>query len=162
MDELNESRYIEMPEFGPLKIELEDWRMLVRHVKALCGNESVSFLSPWQDVIFVIISCNEGGAEKNRILLLPVNVRCDDSISNWMKKLKNVVAFGYVRGNSDSIKPDDEDVALSVQIDAIFCKPIYYIIMNMKFEYEVYKSPIENLYGLLQPANENDDSAKSC
>jgi hypothetical protein len=152
MDKLNKSRYIAMPKFGPLEIEFEDWKMLVRHVKALCRNESVSFLSPWQDVIFVVISCNEDGAEKNRILFLPVNVRCDDSILNWMKKLKNVVAFGYVRGNSDSIKPDDEDVALSVQIDAIFRKPIYYIIMNRNFEYEIYKNPMDKLYGLMQPA----------
>ncbi len=59
-----------------------------------------------------------------------------------------------VKKEITTLEPVDYDVKLSVQIDKAVGRPIYYIIMNKKFEYNIYKSPAESLYGLMKPAEE--------
>jgi hypothetical protein len=173
------------PELGPLKIEPDDWKMLVRHAKAFCGVNPYSKSA--LDLTFVIV--REG--ENNRLFILPSGNRENWDIPALVKGFsKTVLAFGYVKGVSEAekiaaggegindgftswhpsesvpgsaekvkkdittLEPVDFDVKLSVEIDKAVGRPIYYIIMNRKFEYNVYKSPMESLYGLLQPSEE--------
>jgi hypothetical protein len=54
----------------------------------------------------------------------------------------------------DSLLPEEQDIILSVAIDSRLKKPIYYIIMDRKFEYHVYKTPMEKLFGILEPVKQ--------
>jgi hypothetical protein len=152
-----------IPELGPLKIGHDDWQMLVRQTKAFCGkNPSLDFCT--SDVCFIIVK--EG--QRNRILLLPFSNREIVEIPAWVKPFSKImVAFGYVKGittsfgnpdeetkESSSTKPVSSDVKLSVELDNIVGRPLYYVIMNRNFEYEVYKTPMENLFGILTPVTE--------
>ncbi len=160
---------IAQPQVGPFKIKPEDWQMLVRHTKAFSHNPT--FATYAAETVFVIVSENKNA----RMLLLPVITKTDMQIPDYVRMLsKDIVAFGYVRGESEndnaifefsneprkttnSLDPADADVKLSVEIDKIAGKPVYYIIINRKFEYEIYRTPTESLYGILQPAQEESE-----
>jgi hypothetical protein len=186
---LSARELIQVPKLGPLDIEPEDWRMLVRHVKAFSKEfeqvkwnpdaptgEKLFFL----DTLFAVTRSNGN----HRIFLLPTSWRGDEAIPNFIKGFQSIVAFGIVKAMSNinranaeskkltlddtqvkkkynelvySLEPDTEDVKLSVLLDKAIGKPIYYIIMNVKFEYEIYKTPLENLYGILQPVEEESE-----
>jgi len=130
------------------------------------------------DILFVITRSSNG---RHRLFLLPTYWRSDNFISEWVKGFEAPVAFGIVKSLSNltraldeakklnapedmklkkvdelvySLEPDTQDVKLSVELDKTVGKPLYYIIMNRKFEYDIYKSPIQNVLGLLQPADE--------
>ena len=159
---------IVIPELGPLKIGHDDWSMLVRQTKAFCGKNPSWDFNP-SDVCFIIVK--EG--QRNRILLLPFSNRESIEIPAWVKPFSSImVAFGYVKGITDefrgetdaeagksalTLKPATSDVKLSVELDKNITetvrepKSIYYIIMNRNFEYVVYRTPIKNLFGLMQP-----------
>ncbi len=157
---------IAVPRLGPFKINHEDWQMLVRHAKAFAQNPVFPMFAP--ETVFVIVS--EKG--NPRILLLPVTSKTDMQLPDYVRMLsKDILAFGYVRGESesdgfssefknesrntkDSVEPTDADAKLSVEIDRILGKPVCYIIMNRKFDYDIYKTPIDSLYGILQPMQE--------
>ena len=158
------------PQIGPLKIQPEDWQMLVRQAKAFASPKS-AYLTPAAETVFVVAS--ESG--NPRILLLPVINKTDMLLPDYVRTLSEaILAFGYVRGESEwdnlpselrnepreaknSLEPTNADVKLSVELDKIVGKPIYYIIMNRKFQYEIYKTPMENLYGILQPVTEEPE-----
>ena len=55
-------------------------------------------------------------------------------------------AFGH-----DPLYPGEQDILLSVAIDSRLKKPIYYIIMDHKFEYRIHRTPMEKLFGILEP-----------
>ena len=172
---------IAVPQLGPLKIRHEDWQMLVRHAKAFTSSNPESATSATDsvfaastsatDTVFVVVSENGNP----RILLLPMMNKTDMLLPDYVRMLsKTIIAFGYVRGESSwdnltselrnepaktksSLEPTNSDVKVSVEIDKIVGRPIYYIIMNRKFEYEIYKTPMENLYGILQPVHEEPE-----
>jgi hypothetical protein len=75
----------------------------------------------------------------------------DDGMTSWHPTAED---SEKVKKEITTLEPVDFDVKLSVQIDKAIGRPIYYIIMNKKFEYNIYKSPTESLYGLMKPAEE--------
>lgn len=180
------------PKLGPLTIEPDDWKILVRHVKAFCDAEH--FLSSlkgghtnrlFYDLMFTVVQVVEEGTVVNRIFFLPMWQRTgnESAIAQFASIFSNVVAFGIVKGDSIvgkihsdpsvleddkaarkllySLEPDTEDVKTSIMLDKTLSdrklgKSLYYIIMNGRFEYEVYRTPLENLYGILTPVKEEE------
>lgn len=169
-----------VPKLGPLDIEIGDWQMLVRHVKAFSRDFDKALSDPSKadpafmlDVYFAVVKDEVG---LNRILVFPVSLGMGESIiPNWIRGLKNPVAFGVVRGmenfcsmtESDansassfkeraySIRPSTSDVKLSVEIDKTVGRPLYHVIMNRNFEYEIYRNDARNLYALMKPIDED-------
>ncbi len=156
-------RYLRPLKLGPVEIEPDDWQYLVRHVKAYCIKEEVMDVYNLMefpsigDVLFIIIPVRERDEERNRILILLTDYRLDGGIPNTVKRFKDVIAFGVVKHDTDSLKPDDEDFKLSLLIDKKVGRPVYYIIMNKNFEYKPYKNPARNFYGLLQPVDSDEE-----
>jgi len=180
------SELIPKVKLGPLEVEPEDWKTLVRNVKSFCCDFEKTVENPNSqcnaafviDMFFVVTQEN---AKIHRLILLPTYSRTDNFIPEWVKGFDRLAAFGIVKiisnltravedakkmpGTDDakikkarelaySLEPDTDDVKLSVELDKKIGKPIYYIIMNRNFEYEIYRTPIENLYGILQPVDE--------
>lgn len=132
------------------------------------------------DILFVVV---RSGA-RNRIELLPTYSRSDKFIPSWAKRSVNVQAFGIVKAISGldrgiqevsklqydteaqafqiygksalSLEPDTDDVKLSVELDKTIGRSLYYIIMNVRFEYEIYRTPMESAAGILKPVEEEE------
>ncbi len=145
----NETREL-VAEIGPFKLKSSDWSMLQIQINTF--GKSANGCQ-----IFFAITGNEDGGKisADRLIILPIKSLLDLDVIELLAKIKNLIAFGYVR-KEESIVPNEQDIALSVLMDKRFGKSIYYIIMNSNFEYEVYRNTPENLYGLLQPVNDED------
>jgi len=171
---------------GPLEVDPSDWRKLVEHSKIFCNFDDELTFTPWHDVLFVLLKPVHENKHRIFILPTGTK-RALEIADKLLKMKDSVVAFGYVKGGydnaaqelakqygfedtvegrnkikeatreSESVQPDDVDIQLSVAIDVKLKKPIYYIIVNRKFDYDIYKTPIENLFGLLKPF-ENDEN----
>ena len=183
-----ESKLIPKIKLGPLEVEPEDWRTLVRSVKSFCRDFEKTVENPniqyniafLIDMFFVVTREN---ARTHRIIMLPICYRHDMFIPDWVKGFDEIAAFGIVKIASNltkaieeakklsdmdeakirkawklaySLEPDTEDVKLSVELDKKIGKPIYYIIMNRNFEYEIYRTPLKDLYNILRPVEDSE------
>ena len=143
---------------GPVMLDPADWRVLERTV-ATFGKSGHG-----REVFFAVVGSNSGrNVDADGLVILPLKsltIPVDEhtSIINpevmiLLSPIRNLVAFGYVR-TGNSIEPTEHDFTLSIMIDRKVGRPVNYIVMNPSFEYEVYRTPSSNLYGILQPVNE--------
>lgn len=195
---MSTTKVLEAPKLGPLEIEPEDWRTLVRHVKAFSRDFERYLSNPENpdinaalvlDTVFVANRSKD--SKTHRLFIMPTYQRNDQFIPTWVKsfelhsnsgeELRAPVAFGIVKsiasltkaiddakkfsGADDvkvkkfkelaySLEPDTEDVKLSVELDKTLGKSLYYVIMNNRFEYDIYKTPIDSAAGILKPVEE--------
>jgi hypothetical protein len=171
---------------GPLEVDPSDWKKLVEHSKIFCNFDLEPNPTAWFDVLFMLLKPLQKNKHRIFILPIGTK-RTLDIADKLVKLKESIVAFGYVKGGydyatqelvkqfgmegtkegrniikeatreSESVQPDDADIQLSVAIDVKFKKPLYYIIVNRKFDYDIYKTPIENLYGLLRPFGDDEN-----
>ena len=145
---------------GPLILEPSDWKELERTVRILSKSEH------GRQVFFAVVGTENGGmVNADGLAILPlrslaIHVDRETTIVNpeimpLLSEIKDLVAFGYVR-TENSIEPTEHDFTLSVMLDRKFGRPIHYIVMNDRFEYEVYRSDPRNLYGLMKAVDEDN------
>ena len=124
------------PRLGPLKIPDEDWINLVNNAKQKVFQDSKGVNHV---LIFVVTEYFKRGRRENRIEIVPYDYFGTlYHKTDLIKKIPNVIAFGYVRADTLSVKDEIHDTVNVCDIIESLDKPIYYIIMNKKFEYEIY------------------------
>lgn len=132
---------------GPFRLKASDWTILRRHVSTFCINDGC-------EIYFAITGTEEEGKiETGDLVMLPVRNLLDPELVGLLSKIQGLLAFGYVR-REDSTDAKDSDDILAAMIAKKLHRSVYYIIMNPRLEYNVYKTSPAIVRGILQPVDE--------
>lgn len=143
-------------ELGPIRVGFESFNRLKREIEIFCKGDNAV------ELLFAVIQ--SARTMENRLLgeeivIVPTTysdryyVSLSHSLIEKLSKAGGLLAVGHVH-TSDSVEPSDEDVASSVLIDRTVGRPVYHVIMNRDFEFEIYSNG-EHVRHLHRPVSED-------